>query len=46
MTRLPPLTYRDVITRLHQAGFVFDHQAKGQSRDLVQPGNASTHDCA
>ena len=29
MSRLPALTYRDVIVRLRQAGFVFDRQAKG-----------------
>ena len=28
MTRLPALTYRDVIKRLRDAGFVFDRQAK------------------
>lgn len=29
MSRLPTLTYREVIVRLRQAGFVFDRQAKG-----------------
>ncbi|MBN1933709.1 MAG: type II toxin-antitoxin system HicA family toxin [Anaerolineae bacterium] len=29
MTRLPALTYREVIQHLRAAGFVFDRQAKG-----------------
>ena len=29
MSRLPTLTYREVIVRLRRAGFVFDRQAKG-----------------
>ena len=29
MTRLPSLTYRDVVEKLRQAGFEFDRQAKG-----------------
>ena len=29
MSRLPTLTYRDVIVPLRQAGFEFDRQAKG-----------------
>ena len=29
MTRLPSLTYREVVARLRQAGFQFDRQAKG-----------------
>ena len=29
MSRLPSMTYRDVIQRLRKAGFVFDRQAKG-----------------
>ena len=31
MSRLPTLTYREVIARLRQAGFVFDRQAKGSA---------------
>ena len=37
MTRLPPLIYRDVITRLRQAGFVFDRQAKGSHEIWYNP---------
>ena len=37
MTRLPPLTYRDVIARLRQAGFVFDRQAKGSHEIWYNP---------
>jgi predicted RNA binding protein YcfA (HicA-like mRNA interferase family) len=37
MTRLPSLTYRDVITRLRQAGFVFDRQAKGSHEIWYNP---------
>lgn len=29
MTRLTPLTYREVVDRLRKAGFTFDRQAKG-----------------
>lgn len=29
MTRLPGMTYREVVARLREAGFVFDRQAKG-----------------
>ncbi|PIY36061.1 MAG: addiction module toxin, HicA family [Armatimonadetes bacterium CG_4_10_14_3_um_filter_66_18] len=29
MTRLPALTYRDVVGRLRELGFEFDRQAKG-----------------
>jgi predicted RNA binding protein YcfA (HicA-like mRNA interferase family) len=37
MTRLPSLTYREVITRLRQAGFVFDRQAKGSHEIWYNP---------
>lgn len=29
MSRLPSITYRQVVERLRAAGFVFDRQAKG-----------------
>jgi len=29
MARLPAMTYREVVRRLQDAGFVFDRQAKG-----------------
>ena len=37
MTRLPALTYREVIARLRQAGFVFDRQAKGSHEIWYNP---------
>jgi predicted RNA binding protein YcfA (HicA-like mRNA interferase family) len=37
MTHLPPLTYREVIARLRQAGFVFDRQAKGSHEIWYNP---------
>ena len=37
MSRLPTLTYREVITRLRQAGFVFDRQAKGSHEIWYNP---------
>ena len=37
MTRLPELTYREVISRLRQAGFVFDRQAKGSHEIWYNP---------
>jgi len=37
MTRLPALTYRDVIKRLRDAGFVFDRQAKGSHEIWYNP---------
>ena len=37
MSRLPALTYRDVIVRLRQAGFVFDRQAKGSHEIWYNP---------
>ena len=40
MTRLPALTYRQVIQRLRAAGFAFDRQAKG-SHEIWY--NAETH---
>lgn len=40
MTRLPAMTYRDVIKCLRAAGFTFDRQAKG-SHEIWY--NAETH---
>lgn len=40
MKRLPALTYREVIKRLRDAGFVFDRQAKGSHEIWYHP---STH---
>jgi len=37
MTRLPSLTYREVIARLRQAGFEFDRQAKGSHEIWYNP---------
>jgi predicted RNA binding protein YcfA (HicA-like mRNA interferase family) len=37
MTRLPPLSYREVIARLRQAGFEFDRQAKGSHEIWYNP---------
>ena len=37
MTRLPPLTTRDVIKKLKKAGFVFDRQAKGSHEIWYNP---------
>jgi len=37
MTRLPSLTYREVIARLREAGFVFDRQAKGSHELWYNP---------
>ena len=37
MSRLPTLTYRDVIVRLRQAGFVFERQAKGSHEIWYNP---------
>lgn len=37
MTRLPALTYREVIARLREAGFVFDRQAKGSHEIWYNP---------
>jgi predicted RNA binding protein YcfA (HicA-like mRNA interferase family) len=37
MTRLPSLTYREVIARLRQAGFEFDRQAKGSHEIWYHP---------
>jgi predicted RNA binding protein YcfA (HicA-like mRNA interferase family) len=37
MTRLPELTYRDVISRLRRAGFMFDRQAKGSHEIWYNP---------
>ncbi len=37
MTRLPALTYREVVARLRQAGFVFDRQAKGSHEIWYNP---------
>ena len=37
MSRLPTLTYREVIIRLRRAGFVFDRQAKGSHEIWYNP---------
>ncbi|NUQ38790.1 MAG: type II toxin-antitoxin system HicA family toxin [Caldilineales bacterium] len=37
MTRLPELTYCEVISRLRRAGFVFDRQAKGSHEIWYNP---------
>ncbi len=37
MSRLTPLTYRDVVKRLRHAGFVFDRQAKGSHEIWYNP---------
>ena len=37
MTKLPPLTYRQVIYRLKAAGFIFDRQAKGSHEIWYNP---------
>jgi predicted RNA binding protein YcfA (HicA-like mRNA interferase family) len=37
MTRLPAMTYREVVRRLRAAGFVFDRQAKGSHEIWYNP---------
>jgi predicted RNA binding protein YcfA (HicA-like mRNA interferase family) len=37
MTRLPALTYREVVKHLRNAGFVFDRQAKGSHEIWYNP---------
>ncbi len=37
MTKLPPLTAREVIKKLKKAGFVFDRQAKGSHEIWYNP---------
>jgi len=37
MTRLTPMTYREVVLRLRAAGFVFDRQAKGSHEIWYNP---------
>ena len=37
MTKLPPLTPREVIHKLKRAGFVFDRQAKGSHEIWFNP---------
>ncbi len=37
MSRLPALTYRDIIIRLRRAGFAFDRQAKGSHEIWYNP---------
>lgn len=37
MSRLPALSYREVIQRLRAAGFVFDRQAKGSHEIWYHP---------
>ncbi len=38
MSRLPALTYREIIAHLRKAGFVFDRQAKGSHEIWYNPG--------
>lgn len=40
MSRLPSITYRQVVERLRAAGFVFDRQAKGSHEVWY---NSTTH---
>ena len=37
MTRLPAMTYREVVRRLRVAGFEFDRQAKGSHEIWYNP---------
>lgn len=37
MSRLPAMTYREVIRRLRAAGFIFDRQAKGSHEIWYNP---------
>jgi len=37
VSRLPAMTYRDVVARLRGAGFVFDRQAKGSHEIWYNP---------
>jgi len=37
MSRLTPMTYREVVRRLRAAGFVFDRQAKGNYEIWYNP---------
>ena len=37
MSRLPSLTYQEVIGRVRRAGFVFDRQAKGSHEIWYNP---------
>lgn len=37
MTRLPAMTYRDIIRRLRATGFRFDRQAKGSHEIWYNP---------
>lgn len=37
MTKLPPLTAREVIKKLKKAGFMFDRQAKGSHEIWYNP---------
>lgn len=39
MTRLPSLTYREVVIKLRKAGFQFDRQAKGSHEIWYNPEN-------
>jgi len=38
MARLVPMTYREVVQRLREAGFEFDRQAKGSHEIWRNPG--------
>jgi predicted RNA binding protein YcfA (HicA-like mRNA interferase family) len=37
VTRLPAMSYREVVRRLHAAGFTFDRQAKGSHEVWYNP---------
>lgn len=37
MSRLPPMTYRELVKRLRAKGFVFDRQAKGSHEIWYNP---------
>ncbi|MCS6918375.1 MAG: type II toxin-antitoxin system HicA family toxin [Fimbriimonadales bacterium] len=37
MSRLPSMTYRELVKRLRTAGFVFDRQAKGSHEIWYNP---------
>jgi len=39
MSRLPAMTYREVVQRLRAAGFEFDRQAKGSHEIWYNPKN-------
>lgn len=45
MSRLPAMTYREVVGRLRAAGFVFDRQAKGSHEIWYNPKPAGARQC-